>query len=232
MFKGQSALITGGSRGIGLAIAKKLAHQGASVTLLANHEAVLHQSVKLLSTEYNQQHSIQLMDLLQLLKQDYDSSKLQELLKAHTILVNCAGVTTHTLLQRTTQEQIKETINLNLIVPILLSQLCIKHMMRRRDHNPSILNIASVLSYTEHVLPGTSVYAASKAGLLGFTKSLANELKGRVRVNSLLPGLVKDTDMGKTVKGDLKVVSLDHVANKAAEVLIDPSVNGQSIVLE
>ncbi|KAI5963883.1 hypothetical protein KGF57_001158 [Candida theae] len=232
MFKGQSALITGGSRGIGLAIAKKLANQGATITLLANNESVLKQSVKQLSSEYDQQHAILSVDLLHLVQENYNLSKLQDSFKSHSILVNCAGITTHTLLQRTTQKQITETINLNLTVPIILSQLCVKHMMRQRDQNPSILNIASVLSLTHHLLPGTSVYAASKAGLLGFTKSLAHELKGRVRVNALLPALVKDTEMGKIVKGDLAEVSMDVVVNKAVEVLSELSVNGECITLD
>lgn len=232
MFRGQTALVTGGSRGIGLAIAKKLANQGASITLLAKNEALLQQSVKQLPSDYNQHHTIQLMDLLQLVEKDYTASRLQDQLKPHTILVNCAGVTTHTLLPRTSHQQIVNTINLNLTVPIILSQLCTKYMIQQRQQNPSILNIASVLSLTDHVLPGTTVYSASKAGLLGFTKSLSNELRGRVRVNALLPGLVKETDMGVTVNSDLKVITLDEVADKAAEILGDLSINGECVVLE
>ncbi|KAI5967726.1 hypothetical protein CANMA_002906 [Candida margitis] len=232
MFKGQSALVTGGSRGIGLAIANKLASQGASITLLARNETLLSQSVKQLPSAYNQQHSFQVVDLLQLVNPGYDHSRLQESLKSHMILVNCAGITTHTLLHRMSQQQITDTINLNLTAPIILSQLCIKHMIRQHKRNPSILNIASVLSLTEHVLPGTAVYAASKAGLLGFTKSLSSELRGRVRVNALLPGLVKETDMGNAVDSDLKTVPLEEVANKAVEILCSLSMNGECVVLE
>ena len=105
-------------------------------------------------------------------------------------------------------------------------------MLRQRKQNPSILNVSSVLSLTEHVLPGTSVYAASKAGLLGFTKSLSNELKGRIRVNALLPGLVKETDMGMNVNSGLEQVSLDEVSNKAVQVLSDLSMNGECVVVE
>ena len=71
MFKGQSALITGASKGIGLAIASKLAAQGASITLLARNESLLQRSVRQLPREYNQQqHSIQVMDLLTLVEKD------------------------------------------------------------------------------------------------------------------------------------------------------------------
>ncbi|KAI5950918.1 hypothetical protein KGF54_003992 [Candida jiufengensis] len=232
MFKGQNALITGGSRGIGLAIASKLALNGASITLLARNEELLQQSVNQLSTDHNQSHSYRSIDLLSLIKSETDVQNLRKSITPPTILINCAGITTHSLLHQTDQQLISDTINLNLTIAIILSQLFIKDMIRQKKLNPSILNISSILSYTDHVISGTSVYAASKAGLLGFTKSLSHELRDIIRVNALLPGLVKETDMGLKVKSDLEPISLDDVANKAIDILKDKSINGQCIRID
>ncbi|KAI5966852.1 uncharacterized protein KGF55_000261 [Candida pseudojiufengensis] len=229
MFKGQNALITGGSRGIGLAIATKLASQGASITLLARDEELLKNSLNQLPCDQNQNHSYKSFDLLSLVNSDVAIKMLKDGIESPTILINCAGITTHALLHQSNSEMIKNTIDLNLTVPIMLCQLFIKDMLRQKKLYPSILNISSVLSYTNHVIPGTSVYAASKAGLLGFTRSLSHELRGRIRVNAMLPGLVKETDMGSIVKSDLIPISLDCVATKAINILEDRSINGQSI---
>ncbi|RCK62220.1 3-oxoacyl-[acyl-carrier-protein] reductase FabG [Candida viswanathii] len=207
MFKGQTALVTGGSRGIGLAISKKLALEGATVTLLARDERRLQASLQELSTQHGQQHTYHALDLLKLLhtKHQHDVH-----LGSPSMLVNCAGVTNHSLLHRTRMDEIYDTVNLNLTVPIVLTQMVLKDMIRNsRKTSPAVLNILSVLSMTQYVVPGTSVYAASKAGLLGFTKSLAAELKGKVRVNALMPGLVKETDMGSGVVADVTVVSIE-----------------------
>ncbi|KAI3404844.2 hypothetical protein KGF56_002361 [Candida oxycetoniae] len=238
MFKGQFALITGGSRGLGFAIASKLAQEGANVTLVSRNTSALKKAVERLSLKHDgQKHFYQSVDLLNLV--DPNSSSLpvmQNLLNLNTILVNCAGVTTSNLLHKTSHTQTLETLNLNLTVPILLSQMAIRNMIRHRKLNPSILNISSILSYTEHLLPGTSVYAASKAGLLGFTTSLANELKGRIRVNALLPGLMRETDMGSLVTttnfaSDVSV-SVSCVANEALKILENLSMNGECIILD
>ncbi|RLV91641.1 3-oxoacyl-acyl-carrier-protein reductase [Spathaspora sp. JA1] len=228
MFTGQHALITGGSRGIGLAIAKKLSDLGATITLVARSSdstSILSQ----LSTSYDQQHRFHTKDLLKLV--DEDASDL--IPKDVTMLVNCAGVTTHSLLSHTSHKDIIDTINLNLLVPIILSKQVIKPMIKNRKLNPSILNISSVLSITDYKMAGTSVYASSKAGLLGLTTSLAYELKGRVRVNSLLPGLVKETDMGSQVKltEDLPLVSLSCVVEEAVKIL-GGDMNGECVVLD
>ncbi|EMG48938.1 hypothetical protein G210_0394, partial [Candida maltosa Xu316] len=223
----QTALITGGSRGIGLAISKKLANEGATITLLARNKTKLEQSISELSTTHDQKHSYLSYDLINLIK---PSPELY--LGSPSILVNCAGITNHSLLHRTSQEEIFTTINLNLTIPIILSQMVMKNMIRNKNLNPSILNISSVLSMTNYFMPGTSVYAASKAGLLGFTTSLAKELKGRVRVNALMPGLVKETEMGSKVNADLTVIPLESVVNEAVRILQDTTMNGECVILD
>lgn len=238
MFKGQTALVTGGSRGIGLALSKKLASEGATITLLARDEKRLQQSLQELSTSHGQQHSYQALDLLRLIEQKHQQHHHHQLhqhdvyLGSPSILINCAGVTNHSLLHQTTVDEIFNTINVNLTIPIILSQMVVKNMIRNKKLNPSILNILSVLSMTRYFIPGTSVYAASKAGLLGFSQSLSHELKGRVRVNALMPGLVKETDMGSNVNADVTVVSMESVVNEAMRILRDTTINGQCIVLD
>ncbi|EER36262.1 hypothetical protein CTRG_01002 [Candida tropicalis MYA-3404] len=234
MFKGQTALVTGGSRGIGLALSKKLASEGATITLLARDEKRLQQSLEELSTSHGQQHSYQALDLLRLIEHKHQRHQHQHdvYLGSPSILINCAGVTNHSLLHQTTVDEIFNTINVNLTIPIILSQMVVKNMIRNKKLNPSILNISSVLSMTRYFIPGTSVYAASKAGLLGFSQSLSHELKGRVRVNALMPGLVKETDMGSNVNADVTVVSMESVVNEAMRILRDTTINGQCIVLD
>lgn len=228
MFKGKTALVTGGSRGIGLAISKKLAIEGAAVSLLARNETILQQSLLELATDHGQTHTYHSLDLTSLLLRNPQDLNFG----SPTILVNCAGVTNHSLLLRMTQEEIVNTINLNLTVPILLSQMVVKNMFRQKGSDPTILNISSVLSMTEHFIPGTSVYAASKAGLLGFTKSLSKELRGKIRINALMPGLVKETDMGNKVMADINLVLVESVANEAIRILQDTKLNGECIVLD
>ena len=232
MFKGQTALVTGGSRGIGLALSKKLASEGATITLLARDEKRLQQSLQELSTSHGQQHSYQALDLLRLIEHKHQRHQHDVYLGSPSILINCAGVTNHSLLHQTTVDEIFNTINVNLTIPIILSQMVVKNMIRNKKLNPSILNILSVLSMTRYFIPGTSVYAASKAGLLGFSQSLSHELKGRVRVNALMPGLVKETDMGSNVNADVTVVSMESVVNEAMRILRDTTINGQCIVLD
>lgn len=232
MFTGHTALVTGGSRGIGLAIAKRLAQEGATIKLLARDEPLLQLACTQLSTSHNQQHQFMCYNLTELITGQTED--VQKYVGNNTMLVNCAGITTHSLLHQTSPRVTIDTINLNLTIPIILSQMAIKNMIRHRKKNPSILNISSVLSFTDYVVPGTSVYAASKAGLLGFTTSLAHELKGRVRVNSLLPGLVKETNMGANANLDesLRLVSMDSIVQEAIRILGDVSMNGQCVILD
>lgn len=159
-----------------------------------------------------------------------------------SVLINCAGESTYCLLPKLSPSHIQSTINLNLVAPIILSQLAYKNMLRMSTSKsgsapvpkPSITNISSILSLTNTVLPGTSVYAALKAGLLGFTKSLSNELRGRVRVNAILPGLITETSMGALVNPDLglHLVSLDEVVSIIVKSVMNENVNGECIIID
>lgn len=227
------ALITGASKGLGKAIALQLAERGCSVTLLARNEKLLRQTLhELPLVNKTQNHQYLEYDLINLIKDD-PIPELVEQLEDTTILVNCAGMTTHSLLHRLSKLEVLDTFNTNLISPVLLSQLAYKPMLKNSklaDIKPVIVNISSVLSFTDFTSSGTTAYSATKAGLLGFTTSLALEFRGRVRVNSILPGLIVETEMGQNSKLDVKPVPLARVVDKVVEVIGDDS-NGRCIIV-
>ncbi|CUM68596.1 uncharacterized protein PRCAT00006323001 [Priceomyces carsonii] len=239
----QKALVTGASKGLGWAIAQKLALKGCSVTLLSRNEALLKKNVERLPKVHSSQvHGFIPFDLAQLIKPDLgeeDMNNILKELKDISILVNCAGVTSHYLLPRMETRMIDLIIGLNLTAPIILSKLAYKPMIATYKKNsqsssiskPQILNISSILSFTGLTVPGTAVYAATKAGLLGFTESLSAEFKGSIRVNAILPALIEETDMGKTAKSSDKIpkITLAQAVNKIIEVLEDESLDGKCI---
>lgn len=115
------------------------------------------------------------------------------------LLVNCAGVTQNSLGLRTSNEDITKIMNVNFMSCVSMCNLAIKQMLRSRKRypfSPSVINISSILSEGDLVVPGTSVYAASKAALTQYTKVIARESESwNISVSSLSPGLVKNTDM-------------------------------------
>lgn len=239
MLAGRRAIVTGASRGIGLAISKGLAELGASITLLARDSDAMYDNVKNLARQEYQEHKFVTYNLLDLAhgKEPENHSFLLEALNESSILVNCAGTTTNTLLARAPERSIIDTIDTNLVAPIILSKLAIKPFTKigkLQKQKPVIVNVSSVLSFTGLSSPGTTVYAALKAGLLGFTKSLANELRGSIRVNSVLPALVKETDMGKKAPAgnSFPVIQMKDAVDNAIELVTDESLNGQLLIAD
>ncbi|KAK6456369.1 3-oxoacyl-reductase [Scheffersomyces xylosifermentans] len=248
-FAGQKALVTGASKGLGKAIAEKLASQGCSVTLLARNEELLRKTVESLPlVTSGQTHQVLQFDLLSIVNEaskTNNNTRLATSLDGVSILVNCAGVTTKSLLPKLQNDETLSTLNLNLVAPIILSKLAYIPMLKMSRkllkngtedsfQSPVILNISSVLSFTNKAVPGTSVYAASKAGLLGFTTALSAEFGGRVRVNALLPGLIPETEMGSAsnIEAELGAVSLSKVVDKASEIIGNNKINGQCIICD
>lgn len=235
---GQKAIVTGGSKGLGFTLSKQLAQLGSSVTLVARNESLLKEKIQELPILKScQSHQYVPMDLSH---EDYN--KLTPYFNECSMLINCAGVTNHNLLSKISNEEIISTINLNLITPIMLSKLIMKPMMltaSRLKKNPLtdsikiplIVNISSVLGLSEYTVPGTSVYSASKAGLNGFTHSLSKELRGKIRVNSILPSLISDTDMGQNANVSIDCISKETVVQEVIKVIKDESINGESIVV-
>jgi|EP00505_MAST-04D_sp_SCG-Rhode-Island_P003925 3-oxoacyl-[acyl-carrier protein] reductase len=185
-----TAVVTGGTRGIGLAIARRLAATGHThVTLLGRNEVAGADAVALLAREGGPcAYEFVACDV----------AKLEQLERAFegrcvTTLVNCAGVTEDSLLLRANDDQVQRIVQTNLVGSIHASRLAAKSMLKHRTKVGCIVNIGSVVGAHGNV--GQSVYAASKSGLSGLTKSLAKELGPRgVRVNMVEPGYIR-TDM-------------------------------------
>ena len=184
---GEIALVTGASRGIGAAIAAALAAAGATVVGTATSKA----GADAISATLGDAGRGIVMDVA-----DGDSvaAALQDI-QAHegspTILVNNAGVTRDNLLMRMKQEEWDDVIATNLTGIYSVCKACLRGMMKAKKGR--IINIASVVGVMGN--PGQSNYAATKAGMIGFSKSLAREIGSRgITVNVVAPGFV-DTDM-------------------------------------
>jgi 3-oxoacyl-[acyl-carrier protein] reductase len=176
---GRTALVTGASRGIGRAIARELARAGASVVISYRTGA---EEAEALAGEIG-------ATAVQADVSDADSAKaLVEEAGDLDILVNNAGVTRDGLLVRMSDDDWRTVIDTNLASCFYTSRAAVRGMMKRRAG--SIVNVSSIVGI--HGNWGQTNYAASKAGIIGFTKSLAKELGSRnVRANVVVPGYVK-----------------------------------------
>lgn len=150
------------------------------------------------------------------------------------ILINGAGMSLNALLVKSSPDQIITTLNTNLTSAILLSQGLSKSIIRSKGQ---IINISSVIGMLKQQ-PGLSIYAASKAGLVGFTKALAKELgPSGVRVNAILPGYI-DTDMTKGLSKDRLAIPLgkmgqvEHVAEACMHIVNAEYMTGHAFVLD
>jgi 3-oxoacyl-[acyl-carrier protein] reductase len=212
--KDQVALVTGASRGIGAAIADKLANEGARVFGTATSEsgasAIDGRNVGGLSglvLDVNTPEDI--------------SSVLAEIAaqaSAPTILVNNAGVTRDQLLMRMSEEDWQTVLDTNLRSVYRLSKACLRGMMKARQGR--IISIASVVGSMGNA--GQANYAAAKAGMMGFSRSLAREVGSRaITVNVVAPGFI-DTDMTRELneaqrEAMLKDIPLNRLG-EAAEI--------------
>jgi len=199
MLTDQIALVTGASRGIGRAIALGLGKQGATVIGTATSEAGADNISSYLKAE-----SIKGRGLI-LNVADPESTaacvkQVTEEFGSPDILVNNAGITRDNLLMMMKDDQWGEIINTNLNSIFRMSKAVIRPMMKKR--NGRIINISSVVGATGN--PGQTNYAAAKAGLIGFSKSLAREIGSRnITVNAVAPGFI-DTDMTRELSDEQK----------------------------
>lgn len=195
---GQSALVTGAGRGIGKAVAQGLAEMGAEVLLVARSEDQL-KAVQSEIEAAGGKAQLQTADLMN--EEDLDAvSKKFLSMEKPVILVNNAGITKDTLIMRMKTEHWDDVLNLNLRSAFLLSKSVVKPMMKARYGR--IINMTSVIGIRGNA--GQSNYAASKAGLIGFTKSLARELGPRnVTVNAVAPGYI-ETEMTGSLPDKVK----------------------------
>ena len=184
------ALVTGASRGIGSAIARELGRQGAQVIGTATQQQGLDNISDLIRDNCIQGSAIQL-DVNDAGSLDRLSATLATAGLVPDVLVNNAGITRDGLLMRMKDEDWEAIIATDLSAVFRLSKLLLRGMLKLRRGR--IINIASVVGQTGN--PGQSNYAAAKAGIIGFSKSLAREVGQRgITVNSVAPGFI-DTDM-------------------------------------
>ena len=181
---GKNVLVTGSSRGLGAAIATKFAENGANVILNARHEpSELIQQIKALG--------VQVWFIQADISSPRDIEELVHQLDDHQIdvdvLVNNAGINRDKLMIGMREKDFDDVVNTNLIGTFRVTQPLFKRMLKRRTG--VIINMASVVG--EHGNIGQANYAASKAGVIGFTKAVAQEgaLRG-VRCNAIAPGMI------------------------------------------
>ena len=185
---GLTAVVTGAGRGIGRACAAELAKAGASVALVARTKEQIEEAAAELSSLYGVKAKAFCADLA-------DSEQIAELFKSVEsemgpvdILVNNAGLTRDGLLMRMKDEDWDSVINVNLKAAFLCSRAACRSMIKRRSGK--IVNISSVVGIIGNA--GQANYCASKAGLIGLTKSMARELASRgVCVNAVAPGYIE-----------------------------------------
>ena len=184
------AFVTGASRGIGQAIAHRLAEQGCCVIGTATTVAGAERITEAFSAAQLNGYGL----VLDLRQPDQIQQSIAQVLDKHQcidILVNNAGITRDNLLMRMSEEQWHDVITVNLSAVYLTSKACLRPMMRSKWGR--IIQIGSVVGSMGN--PGQSNYAAAKAGLIGFSKSLASEVASRhITVNVVAPGFI-ETDM-------------------------------------
>jgi 3-oxoacyl-[acyl-carrier protein] reductase len=215
LLENKVALITGASRGIGAAIALAMAEQGALVAATATTAAGAENISQRLQAQGLKGKGF----VLNLSDEASIKSLFVELqyFSLPNILVNNAGITRDNLLLRMKAEEWDAVINTNLNAVFKLTQLCLKPMLKAQFGR--IINIASVVASTGN--PGQANYAAAKAGLIGFSKSLAQEVATRhITVNVLAPGFI-ETDMTRQLNEAQRKFLLEKIPLKRLGQPID-----------
>ncbi|HUP00693.1 MAG TPA: 3-oxoacyl-[acyl-carrier-protein] reductase [Gemmatimonadota bacterium] len=187
---GRRALVTGGNRGIGLAIAHTLAAAGADVAIFARSADSVRQAAAAIATGGTRGVGL-VGNVADSADVERAWRECEEAFGGLDILVNNAGVTRDNLLLRMKLDEWRAVVETNLTGAFHWCRLAVRSMVRQRSGR--IINIASVVGLTGN--PGQANYAASKAGLIGFSKSLAAEVASRnITVNVIAPGFI-ETDM-------------------------------------
>ncbi|MEA9898308.1 3-oxoacyl-ACP reductase FabG [Xanthomonas campestris pv. raphani] len=203
--QGEIALVTGASRGIGAAIADTLAAQGATVIGTATSASGAAAIGERLAANGGHGRELNVTDAAAV---DALIDAIGKEFGAVSILVNNAGITRDNLLMRMKEDDWQAIIDTNLTSVFRTSKAVMRGMMKARKGR--IINIASVVGVIGN--PGQTNYAAAKAGIIAFSKSLAKEIGSRgVTVNVVAPGFI-DTDMTKALPEDAKTALLQQIA--------------------
>src|SRR5210317_1479925 len=201
--EGEIALVTGASRGIGASIAAELAAAGARVVGTATSQAGA-DGISAALGDHGRGIVLNVADpdSVQAAVKD-----VQENEGAPSILVNNAGITRDNLLMRMKQEEWDDVVATNLTGLFAMSKACLRGMMKAKKGR--IINIASVVAVMGN--PGQANYAATKAGVIGFSKSLAREIGSRgITVNVVAPGFV-ETDMTRAMDDEQRAKLADQI---------------------
>ena len=193
--QGQIALVTGASRGIGRSIALSMGQQGASIVGTATSElgargvttALSDAGIKGRGVVLDVTHGESVLNVVRQIEENFGPI---------SILVNNAGITRDNLLLRMKDEEWDDILETNLSSVFRVTKACLRGMVRARRGR--VINVTSIVGATGN--PGQTNYAAAKAGLVGFTKSLASEVASRgITVNGIAPGFI-ETDMTSSLE--------------------------------
>ena len=206
MLQNEIALVSGASRGIGQAVALQLGKAGATVIGTATSEKGAHQITETLKAAGIKGLGL-VMNVTSQESIDAAMSQIEKEFGTVSILVNNAGITRDNLLMRMKDEEWNDIIDTNLSSAFRLSKACLRAMMKARKGR--IINIASVVAASGNA--GQTNYSAAKAGMIGFTKSLAREVGARgITVNAVAPGFI-DTDMTRALAEEHKIALLNQI---------------------
>jgi len=204
---GKVAVVTGGFRGLGRAMAVALGKSGAQVVAADVLPEDVGQETLRLVTETGAKCELMRLDVTSADAVEDAMRDIHKRLGRLDIVINNAGIARDNLLLRVSDEDIQKTFAVNVTGAINCARSSIKIMMRARTGR--IINLASVVAELGN--PGQSVYSASKAALIGLTKTLAREYASRgITVNAVAPGFI-DTDMTKNLPADAKKFMLEQI---------------------
>ena len=190
LLEGKTALITGGSRGIGAAIVRKFAENGANVAFTYMSSSAKAEALRDELRTMGVKAECYQSDAADFKQSEALVAAVQAEVGPINILINNAGITRDTLMLRMTEEQWDEVIHTNLKSVFNLTKHCMRAMLKTGG---SIINMSSVVGIFGNA--GQANYAASKAGIIGFSKSIAKEVGSRnIRCNVIAPGFI-DTEM-------------------------------------
>jgi 3-oxoacyl-[acyl-carrier protein] reductase len=201
---GRVAFVTGSTRGIGLAIAQTLHGAGAKVAIVGRDQA----RAEAVAAQLGERSTAVACDVTRADQVEAAVAAAEQALGPIDILVNNAGVTRDNILLRLTEADWDAVVDANLKGAFLITRAVIKGMMKRRAGR--IINVSSIVGLTGN--KGQANYAASKAGLIGFTKSVAKEYASRgVLANCIAPGFI-ETDMTAALPDEARATLLQDIA--------------------
>lgn len=210
LLAGKTALVTGGTAGIGQAIAYLYAEQGASVSIFGTNEQRAQQTIAEMEqrrVDPDQKFIYYMVDVSLTVAVDEAIQKLLASFGKIDVLVNNAGITRDNLLMKMSELDWDSVMDINLKSIYNVCKSLTRPMMKARSG--TIINISSVIGLTGNA--GQANYAASKAGMIGFTKSIAKELSSRhIRANCIAPGYI-ETSMTDSLSAELKQAILAKI---------------------